>query len=411
MSGAGANAPLVLIDPPSGPFWPLAATRPVAEILAGTRTFRARWNERVGEVAGLVCDPRVADAPFRAGPAPPPCNRWPDIAAGWRVAVSTWAPPAGDPFGEGPVELRIGDRPVGWRLGPEEAGAVAAGEMGPGAARDRLAALGLPVREAEGIAPGSIWETMADNGDLIRNDAAEFSGADALSGVDPLVVLGEAGDLRVAADVSVGPFTLLDTRGGPIVLDRGTRVEAHATLRGPLYVGPGSVVLGGEVGGSSIGPRCRVRGEIEGTIVLGFSNKAHDGFVGHSVLGEWVNLGAGTVTSDLKNTYGPVRVEAREGRVDTGLLKVGAFLGDHVKTGIGTLLATGARLGVGSHVFGGHGVSPPWLPDFSWHDGRDRTAVRWDAFERAAGRAMARRDRALEDGERAILAALHAASA
>jgi len=409
-AGANANAPLVLIDPPSGPFWPLAATRPVAEILAGTRTFRARWNERVGEVSGLVCDPDVADTAFRAAPAPPPRNRWPEPAAGWRVAVSTWAPPAGDPFGEESAELRIGDRPVGWRLGPEEARAVAAGETGPDAA-DRLAALGLPVREAEGVAPGSIWEAMAANAELLRGDAAEFSGGDALSGVDPLVVLGEAGDLRVAADVSVGPFTLLDTRDGPIVLDRGARVEAHATLRGPLYVGPGSVILGGEVGGSSIGPTCRVRGEVEATIVLGFANKAHDGFVGHSVIGEWVNLGAATVTSDLKNTYGSVRVEAREGRVDTGLLKVGAFLGDHVKTGIGTLLATGARVGVGSHVFGGRGVSPSWLPDFSWHDGRGRTAVRWDAFERAAGRAMARRDRALEDGERGILAALHAASA
>jgi len=123
--------------------------------------------------------------------------------------------------------------------------------------------------------------------------------------------------------------------------------------------------------------------------------------VGHSFIGEWANIGASTVTSDLKNTYGPVRVGGPEGRVDTGLLKVGAFLGDHVKTGIGTRLTTGARIGAGSHLFGG-GVSPAWLPDFTWDDGAERVRVRLDAFLSTAETAMRRRGQSPSEGERAL---------
>lgn len=405
-----SGPPLVLVDPPADPFWPLAATRPVAGLLAGTRTFRTRWSNRLGEPAALLCDPAVAGAGADASEAPRR-NRWPDTSGGWRVGLSTWIPSAGDPFGDEPAELRLEGRPVGWRLGPHEAAEVTRAEESAEACRDRLAALGLPAREVHGLVVGSIWETMATNGDIVRLDAGEFAGGDALSAVDPIVLLGEAGELRVGPDASVGPFTLLDTRDGPIVLDRGVRVESHAVVRGPTYVGTDSVILGGEVRGASIGPRCKIRGELEKTIVQGYANKAHDGFVGHSVLGEWVNLGADTVTSDLKNTYGPVRVEGPDGRTDTGMTKVGAFLGDHVRTGIGTLLTTGARIGVGTHLFGGRAVSPARLPHFSWYDGRERVPVRWEPFVRSVETAMARRDRELGEGDRAILAALHAEGA
>lgn len=393
MSGA---VPLILVDPDREPFWPLAETRSPADLLAGTRTFRDRWASRAG-VPIPVVDPEVGGPPA-----------WPDPGRGWTVALSTWAPPEGFDPGEAPAEWRIDDAPVGWRLGPDEARAFADDPPGsPRGLRDRLAALALPARPTEGLLLDSIWAVMAANPDLIVADAAAFEGTDSISGVDPLVLLGDAAALKVGRDVAVGPFVVLDVREGPIVLAEGARVEPHATLRGPLYLGPGSTILGGEVGlGTSIGPRSKVRGEVEQTIVQGYANKAHDGFLGHSVLGEWVNLGADTVTSDLKNTYGPVRVEGPDGIVDTGLLKVGAFLGDHVKTGIGTLLTTGARIGVASHLFGGRSVSPRRLPDFSWFDGVEPRSVEWEPFERAARTAMARRDREMTDAERDRLRAL-----
>lgn len=402
----------VLVDPDRRPFWPLAALRPVADLLAGTRTFRARWEAMAGGPLPVWCDPEVTGSAFRSGRAPD-LNRWPEgIAEGATVAVSTWVPPGEIANGDGPCEWRIGEVAVGWRLDASAAGEIGADPPADAAAlRSRLAGLGLPPREAGGTFLDSIWSTMAANSDLLVTDARGFHGAESVSGVDPLVLLGDAGDLSVGADVAIGPFVVLDVRDGPIVLDEGARIEPHSVLRGPLYVGPGTTILGGEVGaGTSIGPRCKVRGEVEQTIVQGFANKAHDGFVGHSAIGEWVNLGADTITSDLKNTYGPVRVEGLEGTVDTGLLKVGAFLGDHVRTGIGTLLTTGARVGVASHVFGGRAVSPRLLPDFSWFDGRERTAVRWEPFERAATIAMGRRGQSLTGPERAMLRGLHEAA-
>ena len=357
-------------------------------------------------------DPEVAGAAFRPA-SRPGLGQWPDeVEEGLTVVVSSWVPPAAPEPAAGPVEWRVGDHAVGWRLDAEHARRIGADPpKDPATLRTRLRDLDLPAREAEGPFLDSIWSLMHANPELIVADAGEFDGADAVSGVDPLVLLGEAAELSVGADVAIGPFVVLDVREGPIVLDEGSRIAPHATLRGPLYLGAGSTILGGEIGsGSSIGPRSKIRGEVEQTIVQGFANKAHDGFVGHSVIGEWVNLGADTVTSDLKNTYGPVRVEDARGVVETGLMKVGAFLGDHVKTGIGTLLTTGARIGVGSHAFGGRAVTPRFLPDFSWFDGAERSDVRWEPFERAATTAMARRRESMDGPERAMLRALHAAA-
>lgn len=399
---AALSVPLLLADPPRESFWPLAATRPAADLLAGTRTFRARWSERHGPLATLLCDEHVAGCAFRSGD-PPPLNELPGPRAGWRVAVATWVPPRGWSFGDEPAEYRCGGEPVAWRLDASRAQEIAGRIGGPlwgGSCFDAAIGLGLPHVEAGGALCDSIWGTMAANPELIAYDAEDFEGGETFSGVDPFVLLGE--ELKVGVDVAIGPFVVLDAREGPIVLDRGSSVEPHAILRGPIYVGTESRILGGEVGhGSSIGPSCKVRGEVEQTVFQGFCNKAHDGFVGHSFVGEWGNLGASTVTSDLKNTYGPVRVSGPEGRVDSGLLKVGVFLGDHVKTGIGTRLTTGARIGVGSHLFGG-GVSPAWIPDFSWDDGNERVRVRLDAFLSTAETAMRRRDQSPTEGERAL---------
>jgi UDP-N-acetylglucosamine diphosphorylase/glucosamine-1-phosphate N-acetyltransferase len=399
------SPPLVLIDPPQGPFWPLAATRPVAALLGGARTFHARWSQGQGQVAALLCDPEVSGCAFRSG-APAMINAWPDPTLGYRVAVSTWLPPREWIFGDAPATHVCQGTPVAWRLDTAAARRLARQPAVADSARETLRSLDLPATEGGGRSIDSIWELVEHNAELLIEDAADFTGA-ALEPEARVAVIGPAP--RAAAG---GPFAVLDSTVGPILLDHGARVTSHASLRGPLYVGPGSAILGGEVGGgTSIGPDCKVRGEVERTIFQGYANKAHDGFVGHSVLGEWVNLGAGTTTSDLKNTYGPVRVEGPAGRVDTGLLKVGSFLGDHVKTGIGSLLTTGARLGVATHFFGGRGMSPTWLPNFSWFDGADRQAVRFEDFRRAAGKAMARRGQQLESGEEAILLALAACSA
>jgi hypothetical protein len=131
--------------------------------------------------------------------------------------------------------------------------------------------------------------------------------------------------------------------------------------------------------------------------MLGQANKAHDGFIGHSYLGRWVNLGAGTITSNLKNTYGTVSLWTPDGMRDTGVQKLGTLFGDHVKTGIGLRITTGSVLGAGSNVFGSD-VPPKHVPPFSWGEGRSLGTYRIDKFLDVTRRAMSRRQVTL--GER-----------
>jgi hypothetical protein len=139
-----------------------------------------------------------------------------------------------------------------------------------------------------------------------------------------------------------------------------------------------------------------VRGEIASSVFLGYANKAHDGFVGHSIVGHWVNLGAGTTTSNLKNTYGLVRLTAAGEQIETGRLNVGTLFGDHAKTAIGTMLGTGTIISAGANVFGG--PPPKYLLPFAWGVGGE--SMTEEGFLRVAQRVMARRDVAWTDARR-----------
>ncbi|MEE8638565.1 MAG: hypothetical protein V3T21_05945 [Candidatus Margulisiibacteriota bacterium] len=155
-----------------------------------------------------------------------------------------------------------------------------------------------------------------------------------------------------------------------MIIDKGVEIEANTVIdarHGPVYIGKGTIIrpLSHLKGPLSIGPMCRIGGEVGESIFHGYSNKQHYGFIGHSYVGEWVNLGAGTTNSDLKNNYSTVKVTIGGKQIDTGEKFVGCFIGDHAKTGIGTLITTGAVIGVAANVFGG-GVTPKVVPSFSW---------------------------------------------
>ena len=203
------------------------------------------------------------------------------------------------------------------------------------------------------------------------------------------IVLGDPA-LVLCRGASVEPGVVFDTRGGAIVLEPGVEVRHGTRLEGPLYAAERSRFLGGHARVSVFGPRSTVNGEVSNCIFLGYANKSHDGFLGHSVLGPWVNLGAGTTTSNLKNTYGTVSLEVAGEWIATGRQFLGSLIGDHAKTAIGTLLATGTVIGAGANVFGA--VSPPkYIPPFAWGSaGRER--VTEDGFLKVAERVMPRRD-------------------
>ena len=201
--------------------------------------------------------------------------------------------------------------------------------------------------------------------------------------------------------MQIAPGVVLDTRHGPIRLDDGVVVEPFTRLVGPAYVGHDTILLGGPFDAISIGPVCKVHGEVEESVILGYSNKAHDGFLGHAYLGMWVNLGALTTNSDLKNNYGDVRLWTPAGEADTGSRKIGCFLGDHVKTAIGTLLNTGTVVEAGSNIFGG--MPPKYVPPFSW--GAPDSVYDIDRFLETAAIVLGRRDVVLTDSQRDLLQA------
>ena len=147
-----------------------------------------------------------------------------------------------------------------------------------------------------------------------------------------------------------------------------------------------------------------MHGEISNSIFLGHSNKAHEGFIGHSVIGRWVNLGASTITSNLKNTYGDIQLWTPEGIRDTGLQFLGTMFGDHVKTGIGLCLTTGCVLGAGANVFGST-MPPKVVAPFSWGEAGAFKPYHIDKFLETAERMMARREVVLAEGARAQLQA------
>jgi UDP-N-acetylglucosamine diphosphorylase/glucosamine-1-phosphate N-acetyltransferase len=396
-----AGAPL---DP--GHWVPFLATRPLQDRLHGTRTLGERVARAVAR--GMAQDPSPPPASPGAARAAAPGDgialvvdpRFvPDqpLPAEAARALAAGTPSVALLDDEGQVVARSDDAPVRTSTHPTN--------HGGGDAREGELRLPWP-----GHLLRSAWDLMHRNPARITRDLLEDppAGALPLDPPPPGVTLLGSYPITAAPGVEIDPQVVLDARKGPIHLSGGVRVRAFTRLEGPAWIGAGTQLTGGVLSEVSVGPVCRVRGEVECSILDGWCNKAHDGYLGHAVLGRWVNLGALTTNSDLKNTYGTVRVALDAARTeDTGLLKVGVLLGDHVKTGIGTLLNTGTVVGAGSTLFaGGEGLPPRWVPPFSWGSGDTLVPARLHATLEVAERAMARRDEALTPPEREALETL-----
>lgn len=243
-------------------------------------------------------------------------------------------------------------------------------------------------REPFGIFPGP------DNPspDWARETTLENLSAIISADVVSRLVIDTPDRIFCGEGVDLAPGTAINTGHGPVILDRGVRVMPHCYLEGPLYIGPGSLVKPGARihGESSFGIVNRLAGEIGESTFGDFANKQHEGFIGHAVLGSWINLGAMTTCSDLKNNYGEIRVDLGSGTVATGSRFVGLMMGDHAKTAIGTLFNTGTCVGFASTIFGG-GMPPKFVGNFQW--GGQADGPRYDVV-RAQGTAdivMARR--------------------
>jgi UDP-N-acetylglucosamine diphosphorylase / glucose-1-phosphate thymidylyltransferase / UDP-N-acetylgalactosamine diphosphorylase / glucosamine-1-phosphate N-acetyltransferase / galactosamine-1-phosphate N-acetyltransferase len=381
---------IVLFDDARARAWqPLTLTRPAGELRLGAWTFRERAERLLGgsclgHLAGdhLLGFEEPGAAPALAEGDIPDDGPLLYLASRAHLAArfnGSW------PDRSGPVH--VGGRMAGWFS--------ADGQAPPEPVLMNCEHDGAPVLGFDGELLENVWDLVTRNPAAITTDLALAGGASAAV-PDGAHTLGEA-RLRLGVGVTIEPHVVLDFRQGPIWLDDGVTVRAFARLAGPIYAGRASTLLGGSFTGVTIGPHCKVRGEIEESVVLGYSNKAHDGFLGHAYLGAWVNLGAMTTNSDLKNNYGRIRIWTPAGDTDTGTIKLGCLLGDHVKTGIGVLINTGTVIGAGSNVWGA--VLPPkYVPPFSWGSGSDLGAYAFDKFVATASTVMKRRDVELTDG-------------
>ncbi len=195
-------------------------------------------------------------------------------------------------------------------------------------------------------------------------------------------------------------FCVLDARNGPIYVDKNARIQPYSRLEGPCFIGERSVVMAGANirSGTSVGPGCRIGGEVEGTIFQGASNKQHYGFLGHSYVGEWVNMGAGVTNSDLKNNYGNVKIHYIKEDVDSGTMFLGCSIADHTKIGIGALIATGAVIGAASNIYGG-GITQKFIPSFSWGDANNLVIHDPEKAIKTAQTVMSRRDKEMSQDD------------
>jgi UDP-N-acetylglucosamine diphosphorylase/glucosamine-1-phosphate N-acetyltransferase len=366
---------LYLWEPRSpGAAWaPFAGVRPIAELRAGIWRIRERWEAALEADTTAILGEHVAGFTEKDEP---PC-RAPEPVLGPAIVVSSTFAPTGAPLELDPKIRRFTHRgaTVGWIV-PDGEQWKAPHEHGAG-----LEIEGLPLRGA--------YDLVGALEALLVADCADFRAAPTSGVPEGSVVLGDPAAV-VVLGASVEPGVVFDVRHGVVVIDEAVEVRHGTRLEGPVYAGPGTRLLGGFIRASVFGPECRVRGEIASSVFMGYANKAHDGFVGHSVVGHWVNLGAGTTTSNLKNTYGLVRLESAGERIETGRLNLGTLFGDHAKTAIGTMLGTGTIVSAGANVFGAP-TPPKYVPPFAWGcTGSER--VTEEGFLRVAERVMARRD-------------------
>lgn len=397
------NPRLVCFDDEVAAAWePFALTRPAGELLFGAFTLRGRMERALGVKCAvhLAADHLLGFAEAGA----PPVHSYADAPDDHpRLFLCSRAVVAASGRGEldprrpaGPVT--VGGRVCGW-FAPD-------GEPSPSPEwlREPRSETGSTALELPGRLLENVWQLVLENPEQLTADIHDsFPPETEPSLPDGVYRLG-AEPLVMGDGVRIEPGVVLDTRAAPIWLDRDVTVRAFTRLAGPAYVGPGSTILGGSLEAVSLGPVCKVRGEVAESVCLGYVNKAHDGHLGHAYLGRWVNLGAETTNSDLKNNYGTVRLPTPRGDVDTGSIKMGCLLGDHVKTGIGLLLNTGTVVGAGSNLFGAE-MPPRYVPPFSWGSGAELTAYRLAKFLEVAERAMGRRGIELSEDHRGQLAA------
>jgi len=215
----------------------------------------------------------------------------------------------------------------------------------------------------------NIWDGIFLQSDIISSDAQYFIKYNQ-GKIHPSVAIENGDNIFIGDGSEVCAGSVLDAHLGPIIIAGNSYIDIGSLIKGPVYIGPDCVINPGAKlrGNVTLGPMCKIGGEVEDVIFQGYGNKQHDGFLGHSYIGEWVNLGANTNNSDLKNNYGFIRVKIDEEIIETDKQFLGTMMGDYTRTGISTMLNTGTIIGLGANIFG-EGFQDKFIPSFQWGRG------------------------------------------
>lgn len=262
----------------------------------------------------------------------------------------------------------------------------------------------LPLKE-KGLTIQNTWDIFSKNDfviqadfDLLTKDRQSAAIPDSVFCVNPENIFVEEG-----AKLN---FSSLNAAHGPIYIGKNAEIMEGCTVRGPFALCEGSTLkMQAKVyGGTSIGPHSKVGGEVNNSVIFGYSNKAHDGFLGNSVIGEWCNLGADTNNSNLKNNYAEVKLwnYEKEGFANTGLQFCGLMMGDHSKCGINTMFNTGTVVGVSANIFGA-GFPRNFIPSFSWGGASKMISYKPEKAFEVAEIVMKRRGMYFSETDRKIL--------
>ncbi|MGB5529326.1 MAG: GlmU family protein [Ignavibacteriaceae bacterium] len=256
----------------------------------------------------------------------------------------------------------------------------------------------LPAEEVDVEYANYLWDLIYLNGKEIQNDLKFYSKSKVsvkkkYTGVNFV----NKKNIFIGKDVDIKPGVVLDASTGPIYIEKNVTIFPNAVIQGPFYIGESSKIKSCATiyPNVSIGKVCKVGGEVEDTIIHPFSNKQHSGFLGHSYLGSWINLGADTNNSDLQNNYGSIKVQVNGRHIDSGKQFVGLMMGDHSKTAINTMFNTGTVVGFSSNVFGA-GFPPKYIPSFGWGGSDSMKEYKLVKAIETAKAVFARRDKNFE---------------
>jgi len=366
-------------------FQPFALTRPVSELRAGAELIRLRWEKSAKAKAyGFISGQHLEN--FEEGDAPSAVRNETTIPAGSVIVNSRFVVSLSATIDDISPAFVCDDQVCAVRI---RKSIDMAGLANGSVTLESLVESGANPARIDGRWLNEVWNLVGDLAAQLSEDIPIIGRRLSGAAIENATVIGRK-QVYCETGVGIEPFVILDATDGPILIRRGATIAAFSRIVGPCYIGEDSHIVGDAIRGCSIGDVCKVRGGIASTVMLGHSNKGHTGFVGSSYIGRWVNLGAGTTTSNLKNTYGEIQLWTPDGVRDTGLQFLGSLIGDHAKTGIGTMLTTGCVVGTGANIYGAQST-PKYIPPFSWGDSEPYARFESSKFIEVAERMMARR--------------------